>query len=128
MACVECLLFTQPYTRDLRVGKDHPGHRAIVIVAISLCDRVSRRDLGTIGRHVDELVAISHIASGIHTGARGLHVLPHNDPPATVSLHFQLLKTQIFGIGTPTGGENNSLGGYFLYGTVLNDLQGNAIL
>ncbi len=87
---------------------------------------VAGRDLGAVGRHVDELVAVGHVAGGIDAGARGLHVSPHDDPAAAVSLHARLLEAEIFGIGLPTGGDDDLLRRDVLLGPLLRDPQCDA--
>ncbi len=74
---------------------------------------VAGRELGTIGGHVDELVAVGHVARRKDAGLRGLHVVANPDRTACVGLDAHLREAQPLGVGCASRRQDEAVGRQF---------------
>ncbi len=79
--------------------KHDPRHGSIVVDEAIAIQRVLRGELCAIGRHVDELVPVGHIARRVDAGFRGAHVVIDHDGAASVLRHTGLRQAEGCGIG-----------------------------
>ena len=89
-------------------------------------NRVSGRELCTIGRHINELVAVGHVACRIDTRHRRTHVIAHNDGPVRVGFNADVFQPHTFGIGPSASGRNKVIRRHFDRLSVLDHAQRHA--
>ena len=76
-------------------------------------NRVFGGELCTVGRHIDKLVTVGHIARRIDASHRCLHVLADDDGLTRVCFNADCVQAHIFGIGPPASGRNEVIRCHF---------------